>query len=69
MKIEVEFELGSTVYLKTDPEHLPRMVTGLSVRPIGVLFLLTQGGGPETIHYALEITATKPTATSKAGYR
>lgn len=58
MVIDNKFNFGDTVYLKTDTDQKPRIVTGFSVRPQGLLYQLTQGTY-EVAHYEFEITAEK----------
>lgn len=55
--VELEHKIGDLVFLKTDPEQLPRMFTSYEVTPCGVLYCLsigTQAGK----HYAVEISDT-----------
>lgn len=58
MVIENKFEVGDIVYLKTDTEQCDRLVTGLIIRPIGILYYLSLGPS-ETLHYEMEITDDK----------
>ena len=53
-----EFQIGDVVYLRSDSEQLPRMVTGINIRPVGNSFILTQGV-TETWHYAIEISSER----------
>ena len=55
MQINNKFKLGEIVYLITDIEQNERMVTGIQVRPIGLIYLL-QHLVTETFHYEIEIT-------------
>lgn len=55
LTIDVAFELGQTVYLKTDKEQLPRIVTRYWVSKSAVLYALGCGTG-ETTHFDLEIS-------------
>lgn len=65
--MDPEHAIGSEVFLKTDQERLPRMVTGYIVRPTGVLYLLSSAA-TETEHYAIEIEKEKhPNGT--AGFK
>ena len=43
MVIDNKFEIGDTVYLKTDAEQLPRLICGFMVSPNGLLYELAQG--------------------------
>jgi hypothetical protein len=55
MVIEVDFKLGSFVFLKTDQEQKQRMVTRISVTLSGVYYTLNCGV-EESPHYSAEIT-------------
>lgn len=58
MVIDNEFQLGQTVYLKTDMEQLPRMVTLIQVNPLGHLYYLSCGP-ISSWHYEIEISAER----------
>lgn len=58
MLIDEKFEMGKIVYLHTDPDQLPRMVTGYVVRPYGLLEYKLTSGTEETNHFDLEISET-----------
>jgi len=53
-----ELSFGDIVYLKTDPEQKPRMVTGIMNRPTAKVFYLSIGDS-ESSHYEIEISKTK----------
>lgn len=55
MQIDNKFNLGQIVYLITDEEQKERMVVGIQVRPIGIIYLI-QHLATETFHYEIEIT-------------
>lgn len=55
MFIENKFNLGDTLYLKTDTEQSPRLLTGINVSPSGILYSLSRGT-EETKHYDIEIS-------------
>jgi hypothetical protein len=55
MMIDNEFNIGEVVYLKTDPEQFPRIVTGLSVRTTIVSYELSLGECL-SCHYDFEIS-------------
>jgi len=46
--VELKFNAKESVYLRTDVEQLPRMVTGVLMRPSGILYELAQG---DTLSY------------------
>ena len=54
MVIENRFKIGDFVYLKTDPEHQKRIVTGITIRE-GLIYYLALGE-METTHYEVEIS-------------
>lgn len=60
MLIDNEFSIGETVYLRTDAEQEPRIVTKLLVSPLGVTYCLSLGER-DTCHYAVEITRERDT--------
>lgn len=57
--IEISHDVGDIVYLKTDSEQRERMVTGITIRPIGITYKLSCGEYDETTHYEIELTNTK----------
>jgi hypothetical protein len=59
MEIKNKFDIGDTVYLHTDEEQLPNMVTGFTVRPRGLIAYIISYCGSETNVYGFEITANK----------
>jgi hypothetical protein len=55
MYINNQFELGAIVYLKTDLEQLPRIITGIQVcADGGMLYKLAQGQDVDW-HYEVEL--------------
>lgn len=58
MILENKFNIAETVYLKTDQEQKPRLVTGLTVRQSEISYALSCGES-ETHHYDFEITIEK----------
>ena len=54
MIIENDFNIGETVYLKTDNDQKERVVTGIQISPLGLLYRLVNGT-TETWHYNMEI--------------
>lgn len=59
MKINNEFELGQTVYLKTDPDQYQRMVIKLSIGINNDLMYGVSCGPDFTWHYEEELYITK----------
>jgi len=58
MIVDNKFEIGETVYLKTDKEQLPRLVYRFLVYKSDILYGLTQGTGTSE-HYDFEISTEK----------
>jgi hypothetical protein len=55
MELKTKFCLGDMVYLKTDPDQFKRMVTSFRVGPDCIMYELSQGDKPPTLHYDFEI--------------
>jgi hypothetical protein len=55
MTIKPAFELGEIVYLITDPEQMPRMVTGYYISP-GISYELRAADDDASIHTLKEIS-------------
>lgn len=48
---ELKYLIGQTVYLRTDSEQIPRLITGIGLRPdMAVTYCLVHGT-VETWHY------------------
>ena len=58
-QIDVLFELETMVYLKTDPEQLERMITGICVREKGLISYEVSCGERTGWHYGFELTSEK----------
>ncbi len=56
MRIENKFEISDTVYLRTDENQLARLVTGIRIRPQGVLLYELSQGTHESVHYEFELS-------------
>ena len=56
--LDNKFEIGDTVYLKTDPDQLPRIVFSFEVTANETLYKLACGTG-NSVHYEFEISITK----------
>lgn len=54
--IDVDYEIGDTVYLKTDSDQRPRIITGISVRTAGLIMYDLAQGTASTWHYPFEIS-------------
>lgn len=57
--VDVEFEIEEIVYLKTDLDQLPRIVSGLSIRKSGVISYELSQGSHTSYHYDFEISKEK----------
>ena len=58
MVIENKYNIGETVYLVTDEDQKPRIVTGINVTVTGIRYNLVNGV-TDTYHYELEMSAEK----------
>ena len=56
--VEIDFEPGDIVYLKTDRDQYERIVTGYCIRKSGVSYELAFGSSTSW-HYDFEITFEK----------
>ena len=56
--LEISYEPGEFVYLKTDRDQFERMVTGYCVRQNGITYELSLGS-TTSWHYDFEISAEK----------
>jgi len=59
MLIDNKYELGSPVYLVTEPEQLLRVVTDIKIGLDGGLIYTLALGIESTQHYELELTKEK----------
>jgi hypothetical protein len=55
MVIDCEYQVKETVYLTTDTEQRPRLVTAILVRESHIMYYLSCGT-EETSHYYFEIS-------------
>lgn len=58
LKIEIAYQIGDIVFLKTDPEQNERMVTEIRVRQNSILYSLSCGT-TDSQHYEIEISTNK----------
>ena len=65
MIIENKFNIGETVYLVTDEDQKPRIVTGINVTANGLRYNLVNGI-TDTYHYELEMSSEKNILTKIA---
>lgn len=61
MMIDEKFQLGQVVYVKTDIEQSPGMVTAINIRPGHVTYLVTTGDS-SVCFYDFELSAEKSNA-------
>lgn len=59
-RIKPRYKMGSIVYLKTDPDQRPMMITGIMERP-SILIYYISFNGDEFRAYDIEISQTKDT--------
>jgi len=50
------FDIGQRIFLKIDPEQIERMVTGIVVRPNGIMYEVSSGVEVST-HYDIEMSS------------
>jgi len=55
MRIDIKYDLGECVYLKTDSDQLQRMIIQVCIRPDGILYELNCGSSG-SFHYEIEFT-------------
>lgn len=58
MNIQTKYKIGDVVFLITDIGQLPRLITGVLIRPSGISFYLS-AGDVETHHYQIEFVRDK----------
>jgi hypothetical protein len=56
---KLEFQIKQIVYLNTDKEQLPRILTGISLRPFNSVTYGLTANAIETWHYDFEISDEK----------
>lgn len=59
--VDHKFEFGQTVYLVTDIEQIPRIVTAIQLSPSGGITVNLCCGTLTSWHYEMEISAEKDT--------
>ena len=59
MRVDIKYEYGEYVYLKTDPLQERRMVTGVLLRPHSSVVYYLSLGSLESTHYEIEISREK----------
>lgn len=57
--INNRFEIGQIVYLTTDKEQLPRLITGIKVCKEGELLYEIMQSTLQSLHYEFELSAEK----------
>jgi hypothetical protein len=62
-----EFEIGQVVYLVTDPEQQPRMITGYMVREGKRRIWLVSGPEGEIERYGMELRADRDLVMATGG--
>jgi hypothetical protein len=58
MVIDEKFSIGSIVYIKTDVEQRPGIVTGISVRPGHLAYVVTSHD-ESAVFYDIELSSEK----------
>jgi hypothetical protein len=68
MLIKNDFNFEETVYLKTDINQYPRIITGICVRPTGGITYELSSGGATTWHYGFELDKEKNVLMKNENY-
>lgn len=58
MDISTKYDITQEVYLRTDPEQLPRIITEINIKPIGHMYQLSNGV-VFSWHYDFEMSEEK----------
>jgi len=58
MTIKPKFTIGELVYLKTDPEQSPKIVTHIIISCLGITYEISENGSSSN-HYDIELTVEK----------
>ena len=54
--ISNKYNIGDTVYLKTDKDQLPRLITSITIYPNNNFTYLLSCGVDSTWHYEMEVS-------------
>ncbi|PMD93547.1 hypothetical protein BWI97_18315 [Siphonobacter sp. BAB-5405] len=54
LSVELEYQIGQPVWLKTDPEQHERMITAIILIPKNIMYRVAMAG-EESEHYGFEI--------------
>lgn len=68
MVLDNKFELGQTVYVKTDPSQLPRMVISIELLGNGNLIYKVTHLDYVTSHYDFELSCEEDTLLKQQSY-
>lgn len=55
----LKFAIGQTVYIITDDDQRPRIITGIVLRPSNSVIYTVAHGTSESSHYAMELSAER----------
>lgn len=58
VKIEIDFDVEDTVFLKTDVDQFPRLVTGVLLRGGHAKYLIRYADEEESEHFHYELSDT-----------
>lgn len=58
MTIQTKYNIGDTVYLKTDSDQYKRIITGIWITPTGYSYQISKGIETSQ-HYEMELSAEK----------
>jgi hypothetical protein len=58
MIIDTQFEIGQVVFVTTDVDQFPRVVTGYNIRPNGLISYIVTLNSVENCFYDFELSDT-----------
>lgn len=61
-----KYKIGQSIFLKTDPEQLERIITGIHIRPNGVSYSVVLETN-ESYHYEFELTENRDVVKASCG--
>lgn len=65
---KIEFNIGQQVYLITDEDQSPRIVTGIHLRPNVCVIYSVSSGSKESEHYGIEISLERDVLLATGTY-
>lgn len=59
VRLELDFDIGDKVFLTTDNDQIERLVIGIYITPLGIIYVVANGVD-QSEHYAIELSSEKP---------